>query len=155
MSIYEFEVSTITGEQTTIGEYEGKVLLFVNVASECGFTSQYEGLQKLWERYEDGGLVVLGFPANNFGGQEPGSDDEIQQFCQTEFGVTFPMFSKISVKGGDQHPLYEYLTAEAGEKISWNFNKILVDRSGEVVAHFGSRVEPMSDELTGAVEELL
>ncbi len=152
MSIYDFEVETIAGETTTIGEYEGKVLLFVNVASECGFTRQYEGLQNLWEKYGDDGLVVLGFPANNFMGQEPGTDEEIQAFCTGEFGVTFPMFSKISVKGGDQHPLYTHLTAQAGENISWNFNKILVGRDGEVIDHFGSRVEPESDELVTAIE---
>ena len=155
MSIYEFEVEEITGESTTIGDYEGKVLLFVNVASECGFTRQYEGLQNLWEKYGDDGLVVLGFPANNFMGQEPGTDEEIQAFCTGEFGVTFPMFSKISVKGEDQHPLYTHLTAKADEEISWNFNKILVGRDGEVIEHFGSRVEPESDELVQAIEAQL
>lgn len=155
MSLYDFEVQTITGQDATIGDYEGQVLLFVNVASECGFTPQYEGLQTLWEQYGDDGLVVLGFPANDFASQEPGTDEEIQAFCTGEFGVTFPMFSKISVRGEDQHPLYTHLTAHADEKISWNFNKILVDRNGEVIDHFGSRVEPRSDELVDAIESVL
>ena len=151
-SIYDFEVETISGRTTTIDEHRGKVKLFVNVASECGFTPQYEGLQTLWERYGDDGLVVLGFPADNFFGQEPGSDEEIAAFCTGEFGVSFPMYSKISVRGSDQHPLYTHLTAHSGENISWNFNKILVDRQGQVVKHFGSRVEPLSDEMMEAIE---
>ena len=154
-SIYDFEVETITGEPTTIGEYEGKVLLFVNVASECGFTPQYEGLQTLWERYGDDGLVVLGFPANDFMGQEPGTNEEIQAFCTGEYGVTFPMFGRISVVGSDQHPLYTHLTEHSGESISWNFNKILVDRQGRVVEHFGSRTEPLSDTMVEAIEAQL
>ncbi len=154
-SIYDFEVTTITGDSTTIGDYEGKVLLFVNTASECGFTPQYEGLQNLWEQYQDEGLVVLGFPSNDFMGQEPGSDEEIAEFCTGEFGVTFPMFSRISVRGGDQHPLYTHLTEHSGESISWNFNKILVNRQGEVIDHFGSRTEPESDDIVNAIEAQL
>ena len=154
-SIFDFEVETITGQTTTIEEYRGQVLLFVNVASKCGFTGQYEGLQTLWERYGDDGLVILGFPADNFFGQEPGSNEEIQAFCTGEFGVTFPMFAKISVRGSDQHPLYTHLTSHSGENISWNFNKILVDRQGQVVEHFGSPVEPLSDEITTAIEAQL
>lgn len=156
MSVYEFSVSTITGEEISLSQYEGKVLLFVNVASECGFTPQYEGLQKLWERFSDDGLVVLGFPSNDFRGQEPGTNEEIQAFCETTFGVTFPLFAKISVKGGeDQHPLYTYLTEQVGEEIGWNFNKILVGRNGEVISHFPVDKKPLDDELVEAVEELL
>ena len=155
MSIYDFEVQTITGQSTTLAQYEGEALLVVNVASECGFTPQYEGLQTLWERYGDDGLVVLGFPSNDFMGQEPGSDEEIQAFCTNEFGVTFPMFSRISVRGEEQHPLYTHLTAHTGEQISWNFNKILVSPAGEVVEHFGSRVEPLSQEIIEAIEAQL
>lgn len=155
LSLYDFEVESITGETTSIGEHQGKVLLFVNVASKCGFTPQYEGLQTLWERYREDGLVVLGFPANDFMGQEPGSNQEIQAFCTGEFGVTFPMFSRISVRGSDQHPLYTHLTAHSGQNISWNFNKILVNRQGQVVEHFGSPVEPLSEEVTTAIEALL
>ncbi len=153
--LYDFQMTTITGEDRSLSDFDGQVLLFVNVASECGFTRQYSGLQELYERFEDQGFAVLGFPADNFGGQEPGTDEEIQAFCENQFGVTFPMFSKISVTGEDQHPLYAFLTREAGEEITWNFNKILVDRSGEVIAHFPSPVEPLSDELIGAVEDLL
>lgn len=155
MGIFDFEVTTITGEELSLSEFEGKVLLFVNVASECGFTRQYTGLQALWETHQDQGLVVLGFPANNFGGQEPGTNEEIQAFCENQFGVTFPMFARISVKGEDQHPLYSYLTSQAGEEIDWNFNKILVDRNGKVITRFGSRVEPESDELVSAIQALL
>jgi glutathione peroxidase len=154
-SLYDQHVFTITGQPLTLSEYRGKVLLFVNVASECGFTRQYTGLQELWDRYRDDGLVVLGFPANDFGGQEPGTDEEIQAFCSNQFGVTFPMFSKISVIGDGQHPLYRILTSETGADITWNFNKILVDRQGRVIRHFLSPVEPLSDELVGAIEEIL
>ena len=153
--VYGFTMQSITGQDVSLGEFQGQVKLFVNVASRCGFTRQYEGLQALWERYQGQGLVVLGFPANDFGNQEPGTDEEIQAFCENQFGVTFPMFSRISVVGPEQHPLYAYLTAAAGEEIAWNFNKILVDREGRVVAHFPSQVEPLSEEMVEAVEGLL
>jgi glutathione peroxidase len=132
----------------------------VNVASQCGYTKQYAGLQSLHEKYRPRGLVVLGFPANNFGNQEPGTNDQIKQFCSVNFGVTFPMLAKISVKGQDIHPLYRYLTAEetnpgfAGD-ISWNFNKFLVDRLGTVVGRYGSEVEPLDPKLVADVEEAL
>lgn len=158
-TVYQYELNTINGENISLSDYEGELLLIVNTASECGFTPQYEGLQELYETYSDQGLEILGFPANNFGGQEPGSDEEIAQFCELNYGVTFPMFSKVSVKGEDQHPLFEYLTSAENPdfkgEISWNFEKFLIDRNGNVVRRFKSRVEPMSGELTNAVTEYL
>ena len=151
-SVDEFDMKTIDGEVVSLSDYDGKVKLFVNVASRCGYTPQYEGLQALYEKYGDDGLVVLGFPANNFGAQEPGTDAEIKTFCTRDYGVSFPMFSKISVKGADQHPLYKHLTAATGEQIAWNFTKILVGKDGQVIEQFESKIEPMSDELTGAIE---
>jgi glutathione peroxidase len=158
--IYDFTVTDIDGNEVMLSEYQGKVMLIVNVASQCGYTPQYEGLQKIYEEYRDMGLVVLGFPANNFGNQEPGSNEEIKEFCSLNFGVTFPMFAKISVKGSDIHPLYQYLTAEgsnpkfAGE-ISWNFNKFLVDPSGKVIARFESKDKPESEKVLQAIEMAL
>jgi len=158
-TVYQYELNTINGENISLSDYEGELLLIVNTASECGFTPQYEGLQELYETYSDQGFKILGFPANNFGGQEPGSDEEIAQFCELNYGVTFPMFSKVSVKGEDQHPLFEYLTTAENPdfkgEISWNFEKFLVDRNGNVVRRFKSRVTPMSGELTDAVTEYL
>jgi glutathione peroxidase len=157
--IYDTEAKTINGEEITLNEYAGDVLLIVNTASECGYTPQYEGLQELYETYSDQGLTILGFPANNFGGQEPGSDEEILQFCEVNYGVEFPMFSKVSVKGNDIHPLFDYLTSTENEdfkgEIRWNFEKFLVDRNGNLVRRFRSAVEPMSDELTGSITDLL
>ena len=143
-----------------LGQYGGKALLLVNVASKCGYTKQYAGLQALYEKYEGDGLLVLGFPANNFGAQEPGSNEQIKAFCTTTFNVTFPMFAKISVKGDDNHPLYAFLTGAetnpdfAGD-IKWNFNKFLVNRAGAVVGRYDSNVEPMSEALTGDIEKTL
>ncbi|HOW96414.1 MAG TPA: glutathione peroxidase [Kiritimatiellia bacterium] len=159
-TMYDFTVTDIDGAAASMSEYRGKALLLVNVASRCGFTPQYEGLQKLYERYRDAGLVVLGFPANNFMNQEPGSDAEIKEFCSTRFHVTFPMFSKLSVRGDDIHPLYRFLTSEEenpgfGGAISWNFNKFLVGRDGKVAARFGSRAAPESREVMEAVEKAL
>lgn len=151
-SVNEFQMKTIDGETVSLSDYDGKVKLFVNVASHCGFTPQYKGLQALYEKYGDDGLVVLGFPANNFGAQEPGSDAEIKTFCTRDYAVSFPMFSKISVKGDDQHPLYQHLTASTGQQIAWNFTKILVGKDGQVIQQFESAVKPMSDQLTGAIE---
>lgn len=159
-SIYDFVVKDIDGNDLKLEQFKGKVMLIVNVASKCGFTPQYEGLQKIYMRYKDKGLVVLGFPANNFLNQEPGTNQEIKQFCSLNYNVTFPMFSKISVKGKDMAPLYRYLTSKetnpkfAGD-ISWNFNKFLVDRSGNIVARFGSRTTPESDEMVQAIEKAL
>lgn len=155
-SVYEFTLNTIDGTPQSLSVYKGQALLIVNTASKCGFTRQYAGLQELYEKYKDRGLVVLGFPANNFGGQEPGSNEEIEQFCSLKFGVTFPLFGKISVNGGDIHPLYAWLTSDPnGAPISWNFNKFLIGRDGQVVAHFGSRTAPDSAGLTAAIESVL
>jgi glutathione peroxidase len=158
-TVYQYELNSISGENISLSDYEGDLLLIVNTASECGFTPQYEGLQELYETYSDRGFKVLGFPANNFGGQEPGTDEEIAQFCQANYGVSFPMFSKVSVKGEDQHPLFAHLTSAQNPdftgEISWNFEKFLVDRNGNVVRRFRSNVEPMSEELTNAVAENL
>ena len=158
-TVYQYELNTIDGNVISLNEYEGRVVLIVNTASECGYTNQYEGLQKLYENKSDEGLVVLGFPANNFGGQEPGSDEEIARFCEMNFGVSFPLFSKVSVKGDDQHPLFDYLTnAENPDftgEIGWNFEKFLIDRNGNVVRRFKSSVAPNSEELLDAINELL
>jgi glutathione peroxidase len=158
--IYDFTVKDIDGKDVKLSQYQGKVLLIVNVASKCGSTPQYEGLQKLYMQYKDKGLVVLGFPANNFKDQEPGSNEQIKEFCSTTYGVTFPMFSKISVKGDDIHPLYQYLTSgkdnsEFSGEISWNFNKFLVDPSGKVVARFATADKPESEKVITAIQQAL
>jgi len=152
--------TTIDGDTVSLGQYRGSVLLIVNVASRCGNTPQYEGLQTLYETYRDRGFRVLGFPANNFGGQEPGSDEEIKEFCTTTYAVTFDMFSKLSVAGDDQHPLYRFLTSEKenpgfGGKITWNFEKFLIGRDGTVVARFSPKTTPLSPEVVSAVEAAL
>lgn len=159
-SIYDFTMKDIDGKDVSLAEFRGKAVMIVNVASKCGFTPQYAGLQSLYEKYKDRGFVVLGFPANNFLFQEPGSDADIKAFCSTKYNVTFPMFSKISVKGADQHPLYRYLTAKAtnpefGGAISWNFNKFLIGRDGRILARFGSKAEPLGEEIAKAVERAL
>jgi glutathione peroxidase len=159
-SVHEFTMDAINGTPTPLASFKGKVLLVVNVASQCGYTYQYEGLQALYLKYKDQGLVVAGFPANNFGAQEPGSNTEIGAFCKSKFGVTFPMFSKISVKGSDKAPLYQFLTdknanPKTGGEIPWNFTKYLVDRDGRVLARFDAPVEPESKELTSAIEAAL
>jgi len=159
-SVHEFTMDALNGTPTPLSNFKGKVLLVVNVASQCGYTYQYEGLQALYVKYKDQGLVVAGFPANNFGGQEPGSNAEIGAFCKSKFGVTFPMFSKISVKGSDKAPLYQFLTdknanPKTGGEIPWNFTKYLVDRDGKVLARFDAPVEPESKELTSAIEAAL
>jgi glutathione peroxidase len=130
-------------------------MLVVNVASQCGYTPQYEGLQALYAKYKGQGLVLAGFPANNFGGQEPGTNEEIGAFCKSKFGVTFPMFSKISVKGADKAPLYKFLTDKTGSEIQWNFTKFLVDRNGNIIKRFEPAVEPLSPEIVSAVEAAL
>jgi glutathione peroxidase len=172
-SIYDIPVETIDHSEKSMGDYKNKVLLIVNVASECGFTQQYEGLEKLYKKYKSKGFEVLGFPSNQFGGQEPGTDEEIKQFCQSKFHVDFPMFSKIDVKGSDQHPLYKYLTnvkstpamnpdshfkknlngdVAKSPDIMWNFEKFLVGPSGEVVGRFAPDVKPEDPLLTKAIE---
>jgi len=153
MSIYDFEVKTIDGAKTTLQPYKGKVLLIVNVASKCGFTYQYEGLEKLYKTYKDKGLVVLGFPCNQFSNQEPGNEEEIKNFCSLTYDVTFPMFSKIDVNGENAHPLYVYLKKEqsgllGSEGIKWNFTKFLVDKNGKVVDRFAPATTPESLEET-------
>jgi glutathione peroxidase len=159
-SVLDFTVRDIAGEEVPLRRFQGLVLLLVNVASRCGFTPQYRGLQALYERFQARGLEILAFPANNFLWQEPGSDAEIRRFCSETYRVTFPLFSKISVRGRGLHPLYGFLTDPqtnpgfAG-KIGWNFTKFLVDRSGRVVARFDPKVEPLSDAVLQAVERAL
>ena len=151
------EVKKIDGTPVDLAKYKGKVVLVVNVASRCGYTPQYTGLQKLYETYKDKGLVVLGFPANEFGGQEPGSDTDIATFCSSKYGVTFDMFSKVVVKGPNKSPLYKSLTESAtppGE-VSWNFEKFLIGRDGAIVGRYKSAVAPEDAKLTGAIEAAL
>ncbi len=155
--IYSYEVKTIEGAAKSMAEYKGQVLLIVNTASECGFTPQYASLQMLHAKYKDKGLRVLAFPSNDFGAQEPGADAEIKQFCSTRYNVSFELFSKIPVKGPQQHPLYAFLTQESGHNgaIPWNFSKFLVARDGRVAGRFGPETDPLSNELTDALESLL
>jgi glutathione peroxidase len=159
-NIHEFSVKTIDGKEKTLADYQGKVLLIVNVASKCGLTPQYEGLEQLHETFGPKGLVVLGFPANEFGGQEPGTEKDIQSFCTTNYGVKFDMMSKVVVKGPGIHPLFADLTGSvtdpkfAGE-IKWNFNKFLVGRDGAILGRFEPKVEPLAPEVTAAIEKAL
>ncbi len=155
--LYDFQVQAIDGKAVSLSDYKGKALLIVNTASRCGFTPQYEGLEKLYKTYKDKGLEILGFPANNFMGQEPGSNEEIKKFCGLKYNVSFPMFSKISVKGKDMHPLYQYLTSQPGLEgdIGWNFNKFVVSPEGKVTARFGARTEPQAKDLIEKVEAVL
>jgi glutathione peroxidase len=176
--IYEIPVKTIDGEETNLGEYKDKVLLVVNVASKCGLTPQYEGLQRLYDNYKDKGFEVLGFPANNFMGQEPGTEEEIKDFCSTNYDVKFPLFSKISVKGDDQHELYKYLTENKPEtdvndggfeeklagygskrsapnEVLWNFEKFLIGKNGTIAARFAPDVAPDDERLTAKLKEEL
>jgi glutathione peroxidase len=145
-AIYGFTVKTMDGADLSLADYRGKVILIVNVASKCGFTPQYKGLQELYDKYRDKGFVVLGFPCNQFGGQEPGTGEEIKKFCSINFGVTFPMFDKIDVNGENAHPLYKFLTAAQGglitDAIKWNFTKFLVDRKGTVVKRYPPQTSP-------------
>ncbi len=155
-----FTAKSIDGESVDLHDYEGQVVLIVNVASQCGYTKQYAGLQELYDKYKDQGLVILGFPSNEFGGQEPGSDADIKQFCTTKFGVTFPMMSKVEVNTEDASDLYKHLTSQetkpAGKgKIKWNFEKFLIGRDGQVVNRFGSSAKPTDPEMTTAIEEQL
>jgi len=159
-SVYEFTMKDIDGNDVKLNKYKDNVVMIVNTASKCGYTPQYEGLEKIYEKYKDKGFVILGFPANNFMGQEPGTEKEIKEFCTLTYHVTFPMFSKISVKGGDQHPLYTFLTNKQSDPefagdITWNFNKFLVDRKGNIVARFSSKDTPESDAVTAAIEKYL
>ena len=159
-NVLDFTLNSIDGKPAPLSQYQGKVVLIVNVASRCGYTPQYEGLEKVYEKYKDKGFVILGFPANNFGGQEPGTNEEIKTFCSSKYMVTFPMYAKISVKGADIHPLYQFLTDKttnpaSGGDIKWNFTKFLVDRDGKVVARFEPAVTPDSPEVKSAIEKTL
>jgi glutathione peroxidase len=158
--VYTFEVETIDGVRTNLAPCKGQVALIVNVASKCGFTRQYAGLQKLYDAYRGRGLVILGFPSNDFMGQEPGTNAEIQRFCSLTYGVTFPLYAKIRVKGKAKHPLYAWLTDDdlhpgLGGEVSWNFNKFLLGRDGSLVARFGSRTAPEDPALAAAIEQAL
>lgn len=156
--VLEHTMTRLDGREESLETYKGKVVLVVNVASKCGLTPQYKGLQGLYEQYQGQGLEILGFPANDFMGQEPGTDDEIGEFCEINYGVTFPLFSKITVKGEDMHPLYQELTSmpdPIGGDVRWNFQKYLLNRDGEVVAKFGPQTEPRDPALVAQVESLL
>jgi len=157
--IYSFTLNSIDGKPAPLADYKGKVVLVVNVASQCGYTPQYSALEVVYEKYKDRGFVILGFPANNFGAQEPGTNEEIKTFCTRKYSVTFPMYSKISVKGADQAPLYAYLTKQTGPSIAgeikWNFTKFLVDRNGNVVQRFEPAVTPDSKEVVLGIEQQL
>jgi glutathione peroxidase len=159
-SIYDFTMKSIDGQPVSLGSYSGKVVLLVNVASKCGYTPQYTGLEALYEKYKDRGLVIVGIPANNFASQEPGTNEEIKKFCSNKYNVTFPMMAKVSVLGDDKAPLYAYLTdssanPQIGGDIKWNFTKFLFDRSGKPVARFEPAVTPDSPQVTAAIESAL
>ena len=157
-SVYDFKALSIEGKPADLSTQRGKVLLIVNTASECGFTPQFDGLEKLWETYRDRGLVVVGFPSNQFGGQDPGSNDQIANFCQRNYGVSFPMMAKVDVNGANAHPLWKWLTSEApgilgSQAIKWNFTKFLVGRDGQVIKRYGSTTKP--EDITKDLEEAL
>ena len=158
-SIYDFTLPSIDGKSMPLSDFKGKVILVVNVASRCGYTPQYSALESIYEKYKDQGFVILGFPANNFGQQEPGTNEEIKTFCSRKYNVTFPMYAKVSVKGDDETPLYSYLTKNANPTVAgdikWNFTKFLVDRTGHVVQRFESKITPDSQEVVAAIEKLL
>jgi glutathione peroxidase-family protein len=159
-SFYDFKLPDIAGTEQSLAQYRGKVVVVVNTASECGYTPQYADLQTFYTQFKDKNVVVLGFPANNFGGQEPGTNAQIQQFCTSRFNVTFPMFGKISVNGDDCHPLYQFLTQKQyngniDATVGWNFNKFVIDKTGKVVKHFGSRTKPTDAEFTQFINTLL
>lgn len=156
-SLYHFTMKTIEGKDKSLAEYRGEVLLVVNVASFCGHTPQYKDLEEVYRRYKDKGFQILAFPANNFGQQEPGTDKEIKTFCESKYNVTFDLFSKISVRGDDQHPLYRYITKDSPfpGSVKWNFQKYLVDMDGNIVAMFPSGVKPTDKEVVQKIESLL
>ncbi|MFF2908720.1 glutathione peroxidase [Paenibacillus sp. NPDC057934] len=158
MSIYDFEAQTLRGEEESLSKYKGKVLLVVNTASKCGFTPQFKGLQEVYEKYNDRGFEILGFPSNQFAGQEPGESEEIAEFCEINYGVTFPMYEKVDVKGDEAHPLFKYLSAEApgvlgSKSIKWNFTKFLVDQDGRVLKRFAPKTTP--DQIEEEIKQLL
>ena len=156
--LYDIPLKDIDGKDTSLKAYAGKPLLIVNVASKCGYTKQYKGLEEVWRKYKDQGLVVLGFPSNDFGGQEPGTNEEIKTFCSSKFGVTFPMFDKVSTKGAEQHPLYAALTGPTSPTpgpVKWNFNKFLIGRDGKIIARYESKVDPNDATLSQAIDTAL
>ena len=157
-SIYDIAVKDIDGKDTTLNAYKGKVILIVNVASKCGFTPQYKNLEAVYEKYKDQGFVILGFPCNQFGSQEPGTDMEIKQFCTSKYFITFPLFDKIEVNGANRHPLYVALAGDSSPfpgNITWNFNKFLISRDGKILNRFESKITPDSPEATAAIEAAL
>jgi glutathione peroxidase len=159
-SIYDFTMNSIDGKPTSLSSFKGKVVLLVNVASRCGYTPQYTALESVYEKYKGRNFVIVGIPANNFGSQEPGTNEEIKTFCSTKYNVTFPMMAKVSVKGDDITPLYQYLTDKSanpatGGEIQWNFTKFLVDANGKIVARFEPKITPDSTEITTAIEKAL
>ncbi|HSS65464.1 MAG TPA: glutathione peroxidase [Gammaproteobacteria bacterium] len=157
MSAHEFEFESIDGESLPLSRFRGHPVLIVNTASECGYTPQYEGLQALWRRYKNRGLVVVGVPSNDFGAQEPGDENQIEQFCRLNYGIDFPMTSKVSVLGGNAHPFYRWVESEFGEAASprWNFHKYLIGPDGTLVGMWPSDADPRCDEIMDAIEELL
>ena len=159
-NVFDYTLNTIDGQPAPLSAYKGKVVMLVNVASRCGFTPQYTALESIYEKYKERGFVIIGIPANNFGAQEPGTNQEIKTFCQSKYSVTFPMMSKVSVKGDDKTPLYQYLTDKSanpktGGDIQWNFTKFLVGPGGQIIARFEPKVTPDSPEVTGAIEQAL
>jgi glutathione peroxidase len=159
-NVYDFTLNSIDGQPAPLSAYKGKIVLLVNVASRCGYTPQYTALESVYEKYKDRGFVIVGIPANNFGGQEPGTNEEIKTFCSSKYNVKFPMMAKVSVKGDDQTPLYVWLTdksahPQTGGEIKWNFTKFLVGPDGRVIQRFESKVTPDSPEVTGAIEKAL
>ena len=159
-TFYDFTMESIDGEQIELSQYKGKVVLVVNVASFCGFTYQYEPLEQLYQKYKDKGLVILGFPSNDFGAQEPGTSEEIKEFCESNYHITFPMFSKITVKGDGQHPLYAWLVSGGGNEslageVMWNFEKFLIDRNGDVVKRYRRAEEPLGETMIADIEAAL
>lgn len=154
-NVHEFTLNSIDGKAVPLAEFKGKVVLIVNVASRCGFTPQYAGLEALYEKYKDQGFVIVGVPANNFGAQEPGTNEEIKTFCTRKYNVSFPMMAKVSVKGDDITPLYKYLTTAKGGDVKWNFTKFLIGKDGQIAERFESAVKPDDPALTAAVERAL
>jgi glutathione peroxidase len=154
-NVHEFTLNSIDGKPVSLADFKGKVVLIVNVASKCGFTPQYTGLEALYEKYKDQGFVIVGVPANNFGAQEPGTNEEIKTFCTRKYNVSFPMMAKVSVKGDDITPLYKYLTETKGGDVKWNFTKFLIGKDGQIAGRFESAVKPDDPALTSAVESAL
>lgn len=159
-TVYDFTFNTIDGQPASLAAYKGKLVLLVNVASRCGYTPQYTALESIYEKYKDRGFVIVGVPANNFGGQEPGTNAEIKTFCASKYNVTFPMMAKVSVKGDDTTPLYQFLTdksanPQTGGEIKWNFTKFLIGQDGHIIARFEPAVTPDSPEVTSAIEKAL